>query len=77
MTKPRPMPRRRRLSISWRRLQALDTATKGAEFRKLYEDVQTGLTGYQVVADKATGINRKMDDLANSTMREMGGKVID
>ena len=27
--------------------QALDTATKGTEFRKLYEDVQTGLTGYR------------------------------
>jgi HAMP domain-containing protein/uncharacterized protein YoxC len=57
-------------------IQALDTATKGTEFRKLYEDAQTGAAAYRDVAGKATGINRKMDDLANSVMRDMGGKVI-
>ncbi len=56
--------------------QALETATRGTEFQKILEELQTGLTGYRDVSGKATDINRKMDDLANGTMREMGGKVV-
>ena len=56
-------------------LQALDAATKGAEFRKIFDDLQAGVTGYREVYRNAAGLESTIDTMANDTMLKIGEQV--
>ncbi len=56
-------------------LQALDAATKGAEFRKIFDDLQAGVTGYREVYRNAAGLKSTIDTMANDTMLKIGEQV--
>ena len=53
-------------------LQTLDAATKGAEFRKSFDDLRAGVTSYRDSYRKAFDLVRATDGLVNSAMRDKG-----
>jgi methyl-accepting chemotaxis protein len=56
-------------------LQAIDTNTKGAEFRKAFDDLQAGVTSYHDSYRKAAELERSVDSMANNTMKDIGQHV--
>ena len=56
-------------------LQALDAATKGADFRKVLDGLQVGVASYQDSYRKAVDLERSVDSMANSTMKDIGQQV--
>ena len=56
-------------------LQALDAATKGADYRKNFDDLQAGVTNYRDSYRKAADLERGIDTMANGTMRDIGQQV--
>ncbi len=56
-------------------LQALDAATKGADFRKVVDGLQVGVASYQDSYRKAVDLERSVDSMANSTMKDIGQQV--
>jgi methyl-accepting chemotaxis protein len=56
-------------------LQALDAATKGADYRKNFDDLQAGATNYRDSYRKAADLERGIDTMANGTMRDIGQQV--
>ena len=56
-------------------LQAIDAATKGADFRKMFDDLQVGVTGYHDAYRKAAELERSVDSMANTTMKDIGQQV--
>jgi methyl-accepting chemotaxis protein len=56
-------------------LQAIDAATKGADFRKMFDDLQVGVTGYRDAYRKAAELERSVDSMANTTMKDIGQQV--
>jgi methyl-accepting chemotaxis protein len=57
-------------------MQALDAATTGAAFRKMFDDLQAGVTSYQNSYRKTADIERTNNTLANTTLKDMGQKVV-
>jgi methyl-accepting chemotaxis protein len=57
-------------------MRALDAATKDAEFRKTFDDLQAGLRSYQGSYRKAVDIERTATTLANTTLRDMGQRLV-
>jgi len=49
-------------------LQALDVATKGADFRKTFDEMQSGVTAYRDAYRKASDLATAVNTLVNKTM---------
>jgi hypothetical protein len=56
-------------------LLALDAATKGADYRKNFDDLQAGVTSYRDSYRKAVELERGIDSMANGTMQDIGRQV--
>jgi methyl-accepting chemotaxis protein len=49
-------------------LQALDVATKGADFRKTFDELQSGVTTYREAYRKASDLEAAVNTMVNKTM---------
>ena len=56
-------------------LQVLDGATKGADFRKTFDDLAAGVTNYRDTYHKAVDLERGVDAMVNGTMAKLGLQV--
>ena len=56
-------------------LQALDVATKGAEFRKTFDEMQSGVATYRDTYRKASDLETAINDMVNKTMAPNGQQI--
>jgi methyl-accepting chemotaxis protein len=49
-------------------LQALDVATKGADFRRTFDEMQSAVTAYREAYRKASDLETAINDMVNKTM---------
>jgi methyl-accepting chemotaxis protein len=56
-------------------LQGIDAATKGASYRKTFDELQTGVASYRDDFHKANALETELNGMINGTMKALGGQV--